>query len=176
MVPSTTLLSLLQSPVFLCLLIGIIWGTLLGMTCGGTWHHAKRVGQHPRCWSLVCCQRHCSNVNVTSVHAGGTNPLLRRGTLVVEKKRRCGSQRPTVLLHLFTWQYSVFQVLNLLGSVLFALALRGSDLSLAVPLANGTSILTNAVVDYLLGEGVSLWPGVPGVAFLTAGVVLCASG
>ena len=98
---------------------------------------------------------------------------------MVEKKRRGSlSDRSLFVLHLVTWQYSVFQALNLLGSVLFALALRDreSAISVAVPLANGTSILANAVVDYLLGEGVSFWPGVPGVACLTAGVVLCALG
>lgn len=108
---------------------------------------------------------------------GSTNPLIRRGTLAVEKKRQSGDSRSSVVLHLVTWQFSVFQALNLLGSVLFTLALRdrNSDLSVAVPLANGTNILVNALVDYVLGEGVSFWPGVPGVAFLTTGVVLCAS-
>lgn len=110
-------------------------------------------------------------------NAGGTNPLIRRGTVLVEKKRQSGTTRSLVLAHILTWQYSVFQILNILGSVFFTLALRekDSDLSVVVPLANGTSILTNAIVDYFLGEGVSLWPGVPGVACLTAGVVLCAS-
>ena len=108
--------------------------------------------------------------------------MIRRGAIAVEKKKKERQSRgwleSSLVLHLVTWQYSVFQVLNLLGSVLFTVALRdrSSDLSVAVPLANGTSILVNAVVDYVFGEGVSFWPGVPGVVCLTAGVVLCASG
>jgi len=35
--------------------------------------------------------------------------------------------------------------------------------------------VSTAVVDYILGEGVPVWPGVPGVLCLGLGVGLCSA-
>jgi len=78
------------------------------------------------------------------------------------------------LLHLTTPAFIVPQLLNFSGSALFARALGQSDLSVAVPLANGVSLAANAVVDHFLGEGIPLWPGIPGILLITLGVALCA--
>ncbi len=130
--------------------------------------------------------------NSFSGDAGVTNPLIRRGTLLVDKRCTGGrgntggsgtpDRKKSVLFvlqnvydHVVCWQFSVPQGLNLLGSVLFARALKDSQISLAVPLTNGTSIVSTAVVDYILGEGVPVWPGVPGVLCLGLGVGLCSA-
>lgn len=135
-------------------------------------------------------KKHCSWY--MCYDAGVTNPLIRRGTLLVEKRqtgrRAAGGSRKhrsttdqlfpvfeSVYDHLVCWQFSVPQGLNLLGSVLFAQALKDSQISLAVPLTNGTSIVSTAVVDFILGEGVPVWPGVPGVLCLGLGVALCSA-
>jgi hypothetical protein len=143
--------------------VGILWGAFL---C----HYPIPIAQNIDCF--ITFTRTFEWITIMSDNAGGTNPLIRRGTLLVEKRKQ--GKGSVILNHLLCWEYSVFQGLNLLGGVLFALALKDSDLSLAVPLANGTSILANAVVDWILGQGVPLWPGVPGVLLLALGVALCA--
>lgn len=136
----------------------------------------------------LCVSVKCTDFLIGS-DAGVTNPLIRRGTLLVEKRRRAagGFKRhratesvlftvlQSVYDHLVCWQFSLPQGLNLLGSVLFARALKDSQISLAVPLTNGTSIVSTAVVDFIIGEGVPVWPGVPGVVCLGLGVALCST-
>lgn len=48
------------------------------------------------------------------------------------------------------------QALNVASSVTFAALLGSAPLSLAVPAANGSSLLTNAACDWLLGEPMNL--------------------
>lgn len=117
---------------------------------------------------------------------GATNPLIRRGTLLVERKavRQANGApgarhrvRSRLEVHLTTPAFLVPQLLNLSGSVLFWYLLRqpGALLSLAVPVANGTSILANAVADWAV-EPVRAEVSVQylcGVACLLAGVLLC---
>ncbi len=78
-----------------------------------------------------------------------------------------------MLLHLTTPSFIIPQLLNLSGSVLFALSLGSNDLSIAVPLANGTSLFANALVDHFLGNGAPIWPGFPGILLIITGVTLC---
>ena len=119
---------------------------------------------------------------------GATNPLIRRGTLLVERKAASVRQangapgarhrvRSRLEVHLTTPAFLVPQLLNLSGSALFWYLLRqpGALLSLAVPVANGTSILANAVVDWAV-EPVRAEVSVQylcGVSCLLAGVLLC---
>lgn len=77
--------------------------------------------------------------------------------------------------HLLTVEFIVPQSINLLASVLFARLLSAGSLSVAIPLTNGVSIVSNAFVDYLLGDGVSVWPGLPGVLLVLLGSVLCST-
>ena len=109
---------------------------------------------------------------------GATNPYIRRGTLVVQ--RRALRSKNAFVAHVTTPAFIVPQLLNLSGSLLFTLLLRqpGSRLSIAVSLANGTSILTNAVVDWAVagknGRHVSA-KYLLGVACLVLGVLLCSN-
>ena len=107
---------------------------------------------------------------------GATNPYIRRGTLAVEARAR--RPKNTVLAHVTTLAFIVPQLLNLSGSLLFTSLLRqpGSRLSIAVSLANGTSILANAVVDWLVaGENERQVSAkyLLGVGCLVLGVLLC---
>ena len=80
----------------------------------------------------------------------------------------------SILNYLTTPQFIIPQLLNLCGSVLFAVILGwGGELSVAVPLANGVSLAANALVDHFFGEGVPLWPGLPGITLIVTGVALC---
>ena len=81
----------------------------------------------------------------------------------------------SLLLHLTTPAFIIPQLLNLSGSILFALSLGSADLSIAVPLANGVSLFSNAIVDHFVGEGAPLWPGIPGIVLILTGVTLCSS-
>jgi Putative transmembrane family 234 len=78
-----------------------------------------------------------------------------------------------VLLHLTAPAFIIPQLLNLCGSILFAISLGPNDLSIAVPLANGTSLFANAIVDHFLGNGAPIWPGLPGILLIITGVTLC---
>ena len=111
---------------------------------------------------------------------GATNPFIRRGTLVVRSRE--DRYKNAVLAHLSTPAFIVPQLLNLSGSLLFTVLLRqpGSRLSIAVPLANGTSILSNALVDWAVaikgehGRAHRVSASyLFGVACLGLGVLLC---
>ncbi len=83
-----------------------------------------------------------------------------------------------VLAHVTTPAFLVPQLLNLSGSLLFTVLLHqpGSRLSFAVPLANGTSILANAVVDWAVAGKSDRRVSARyllGVACLGLGVLLC---
>lgn len=79
----------------------------------------------------------------------------------------------SLLHHITTPAFILPQLLNLSGSVLFAASLASSNISLAVPLANGTSLAATALVGHLLGDTITFWPGLPGVGLLILGVTLC---
>ncbi|KAL4521130.1 hypothetical protein Ndes2526B_g00297 [Nannochloris sp. 'desiccata'] len=110
---------------------------------------------------------------------GITNPLIKKGTEAVslsKKKRKALTGfnfLDSVLLHLTTPAFIIPQALNLCSSVLFALSLGFNDLSIAVPLANGTSLFANGILDHFLGNGAPLWPGFPGILLIITGVTLC---
>lgn len=63
--------------------------------------------------------------------------------------RLCGVHRTAILYHFM-------QALNVAGGVAFAALLSSAPLSLAVPAANGSSLLANAACDWLLGERMNL--------------------
>ena len=107
---------------------------------------------------------------------GATNPYIRRGTLAVQARR----PKNAVVAHVTTPAFIVPQLLNLSGSLFYSLLLRqpGSRLSIAVPLANGTSILANAVVDWSVAGKNDRQVSAKyllGVVCLVLGVLLCSS-
>ncbi len=109
---------------------------------------------------------------------GTTNPLIRRGTLQAARRpaRRVSGVGAVdqLLHHLATPAFLLPQLANLLASVLFAWALGSSDISVAVPVANGVSLAANAAADcLLLGDRVSPSTGLLGLLLVLAGVTLC---
>ena len=120
---------------------------------------------------------------------GVTNPLIKVGSLEVERKRKAAAERAggdgkaaaaggwlaEARALLTTPSFLVPQVLNQLGGLAFTLLLSGADISVAVPTANGTSLAANAAADtLLLGERYSLPLLLPGAALVAAGIYLCA--
>jgi multidrug transporter EmrE-like cation transporter len=86
---------------------------------------------------------------------GGTNPLIKRGSQGVEKIKGNSKFQQWLLEMKFLitrWQYIVPFAMNQSGSVLYVLTLQDTDLSLAVPLANGLSFVFTAIVARLLNE------------------------
>ena len=85
---------------------------------------------------------------------GLTNPYIRKGSVVVKRKKGVGQGwRAEWGAFLTTPSFLIPQVLNLICSILFiALLGSGANVSVAVPAANATSLAANAVVDLLLGE------------------------
>lgn len=80
---------------------------------------------------------------------------------------------PSVLTRSPCWH----QAANWAAGALFAwlLGRPGAALSVAVPLANGTSLAVNAVADALLGERHDARLTAPGLALVTLGLTLCAT-
>jgi hypothetical protein len=109
---------------------------------------------------------------------GGTNPLIKRGSVSVEAKKASGKQGVIQEWRtlLSTPSFLIPQLLNQVGSVLFAASLGHADISLAVPTANATSLAANAVVDLLLGERFRIAYLVPGLLLVGSGIVLCTLG
>lgn len=113
---------------------------------------------------------------------GFSNPFVRRGAIAVEekKKRRPPSQGGLLQdLHLLltTPAFLAPQLLNQGGSVAFnaLLASGKAPLSVANPAVNAVTLAANALADVLLGERYRLSLLVPGVALVTAGLVLCST-
>lgn len=109
---------------------------------------------------------------------GATNPFIARGARIAAAqpaRRRTGVPLLDGLLHhLLTPAFLLPQALNLIGSVLFAAALGGGNISVTGPVANGVSLAANAVVDHLLGDRLaSPLGGALGVLLVATGVTLC---
>lgn len=119
---------------------------------------------------------------------GCTNPLLRKGA--TEAKQSNENMQPdrlsTINSSLFTRTVSLLltrfrsfsvwlpYLLNQGGSLLFYFALSKSDLSLAVPICNGLSLVFSIVTSYMLGERVDQpLRTVFGSAFIMCGVAVC---
>jgi drug/metabolite transporter (DMT)-like permease len=86
---------------------------------------------------------------------GGTNPLIKRYSTGVDQIKGHSGVHQWLLEIKFLvtrWRYIVSFLLNQSGSVLYVLTLQDTDLSLAVPLANGLSFVFTALVARLLGE------------------------
>ena len=70
-------------------------------------------------------------------------------------------------------QYYVPMILNQSGSLLFFLSLRTLDVSVAVPVANGTTFIVTAAVAFALGEQIEPIITTLGVLVTILGICLC---
>jgi len=111
---------------------------------------------------------------------GCTNPLLRKGS--TEVKAAVDDQESSSFLQSFILSLSTFRnvsvwlpyLLNQAGSLLYYNTLRKSDLSLAVPICNGLSLVFSMATSYVLGERVDKpVQTIVGAALVMGGVVLC---
>lgn len=86
---------------------------------------------------------------------GATNPLIRRGSVGIERIEASTAVERIAreLLFLVTrWQYLVPFGLNQAGSVLYVVVLRSAELSLVVPVVNSLSFVWTALAAVCLGE------------------------
>ncbi|XP_066535151.1 transmembrane protein 234 [Hoplias malabaricus] len=107
---------------------------------------------------------------------GGTNPLLKRGTVGIEHVRK-GSKISQLLAEVkflfLNIKYLVPFLLNQSGSVVFYLTLATTDLSLAVPTVNSLTFLFTLLTGKLLGEDFGGKRAVLGMVLTMLGVTLC---
>jgi hypothetical protein len=119
--------------------------------------------------TILCCV-------FVGVLWGSTNPFIRRGSLKCQEKAAVSGQEAGWRCMLSTPALVVPQALNYTGSLLFVVLLGSSNISVAVPLANGISLLVNAAVDLGLGEQYHLSRLAVGTLCTIAGATLCARG
>lgn len=112
---------------------------------------------------------------------GATNPLVKRGSLVVQRKLALAApERRGWLAVAWAWattpEFVVPQLLNQAGSVLFIYLLGSGEgqLGTLVPSANAVSLAVNAITDCLVLEERFKLPQLAlGVLAVGAGVLLC---
>ncbi|GBF88456.1 hypothetical protein Rsub_01169 [Raphidocelis subcapitata] len=110
---------------------------------------------------------------------GVTNPLIKRGSIAVERRRAEGGPARAGWLGeaaalLQTPSFLIPHAINQCASALFVLLLgAGARLGVVVPLANGLSLAANAAADAALGEAFRARLLLPGLALVAAGLALC---
>jgi drug/metabolite transporter (DMT)-like permease len=125
---------------------------------------------------------------------GCTNPLLRKGSTNAQVTSKVASEGESIDGHtasdtpsLIRWITSSLRsflnagvwlpyLLNQAGSVMFYFTLARSDLSLAVPICNGLSLVFSIGTTYLIGERIDQpIKTFAGAALVVAGVAICLS-
>jgi len=101
---------------------------------------------------------------------GSTNPFLKAATNKVKRNKRLNFISE-VTDHLTNWNYLVPFIINQCGSLLFYFTLKYSDISLAVPIANGVSFVSTSFVGTLIGEEKPKVQTMIGIFFLLFGIV-----
>ena len=121
------------------------------------------------------CFQSLSFVSVALVW-GITNPLLKKGSVGIEKITRPGRLRQLLAELKFLalrWQYLVPFLVNQTGSVLYYLTIGQADISLAVPITNSLTFLVTCVAGRLMGEKpLSVWTYC-GLVLVLIGVICC---
>ena len=107
---------------------------------------------------------------------GATNPWIRRGIITCERKARLTHSKVSWRVMLTTPAFLVPQLCNYCGSLLFLLVLGSSDISVVVPLANGISLLVNALVDVAFGEQYKIIQLSIATVCTLLGVAMCTAG
>lgn len=115
---------------------------------------------------------------VTALLWGITNPLMARGSASIARVPQNGNLLMRSLAELkhilMNWKFVGPWLVNQCGSVVFFATLSTTDLSVAVPLANGLTFAVTAATGHWLGERHPLSFGtVAGVACVCLGVAMC---
>ncbi|KAF2359155.1 putative transmembrane family 234, partial [Trinorchestia longiramus] len=118
-------------------------------------------------------------LTLTSMFWGVTNPLLKKYSCGIENVQ--GSSRLTQIFAELRFlisrpKYILAFLLNQVGSLLFFMLLGSTDLSLAVPIANGLTFLITTITGQLLGEENLDFSGWLGVVLLFIGLCFCIAG
>lgn len=107
---------------------------------------------------------------------GGTNPLLKRGSVGLEEIK-CTSLVLQFVMELkylsSRWRYVIPFLVNQSGSILYYFTIGQADLSLAVPITNSMTFLVTTLVGRLLGEKVTSYWTYAGIATVLCGVAFC---
>lgn len=112
---------------------------------------------------------------ITSVLWGITNPLLRQGSIAVEKSAKKRGFFKQIVAYLLSWRIYGPLILNQLGSVFYLLSLLGSNLKQAVPITNSLTFVISSVSDSFLDEKKKLKrKQVVGIVLVVVGISICA--
>jgi len=101
---------------------------------------------------------------------GCTNPFLKVATNKLKRNKRLNFISE-VIDHLSHWNYLVPFLINQCGSLLFYFTLKYSEISLAVPIANGISFVSTSIVGTLIGEEEPTFRTMAGILFLLFGII-----
>ncbi|XP_050541466.1 transmembrane protein 234 homolog isoform X2 [Daktulosphaira vitifoliae] len=99
---------------------------------------------------------------------GGSNPFLKQAT---NKKNKNVSIIYELYGYLSNWKYILAFIANQSGSLLFYYSLRDSDISMAIPIANGISLLSTSVIGTIIGEEKPKIKTMIGVLLLILGIL-----
>ncbi|XP_022168730.1 transmembrane protein 234 homolog [Myzus persicae] len=106
---------------------------------------------------------------IVGVLWGSTNPFLKAATNKV-KRNKTFNLISEVTDHITNWHYLIPFLINQCGSLLFYFTLKYSDISLAVPIANGVSLVSTSIVGTLIGEEKPKLRTMVGILFLLFGI------
>ncbi|XP_060849039.1 transmembrane protein 234 homolog isoform X2 [Rhopalosiphum padi] len=106
---------------------------------------------------------------IVGVLWGSTNPFLKAATSKI-KRNKTFSIISEVTNHVTNWHYLIPFIINQCGSLLFYFTLKYSDISLAVPIANGVSFVSTSIVGTLIGEEKPKFRTMVGILFLLFGI------
>lgn len=108
---------------------------------------------------------------------GCTNPLLRRGSEVVDPGPASTGVMATLtqlVRTLANWRFTVPFVINQSGSLLYFWLLGSTEISMAVPIVNSLTFIFTALAARMMGEQQRLTPSViVGTALIGIGVAVC---
>ncbi|CAH1738182.1 unnamed protein product [Aphis gossypii] len=106
---------------------------------------------------------------IVGVLWGSTNPFLKAATNKV-KRNKTFNIISEIVDHVTNWQYLIPFIINQCGSLLFYFTLKYSDISLAVPITNGVSLVSTSIVGTLIGEEKPKFRTMVGILFLLFGI------
>lgn len=107
---------------------------------------------------------------------GATNPFIKKGAGGLENVKassKYGQLFEEIKFLVSNMKYMVPFLINQCGSVLYFIVLGGTDISLAVPVANSLTFIFTAATGWLLGEERVNKNMCIGIALIIMGTFLC---